>query len=204
MSAELIDAANKLLGETVPGVTDILRIGVSLAKTAEKIPGMKGSEKMDAVLVCLREILAGPIKEKLSAEELRILQTTVDTVIPVTITLMIDASRAGEFIKKNIPMGVFCTPCRVTIAKKAVAAVEAPVAPVAPAAPVAPVEVPEAPEAPATVKAPEAPATVKAPEAPEAPATVKAPEVPEAPATVKAPEVPLSETREPEQPEVAV
>ena len=40
MIAELKDAANKLVGETVPGVKEFLIIGLSLAKAAEKIPGL--------------------------------------------------------------------------------------------------------------------------------------------------------------------
>ena len=111
MSTELMVAANTLLGDTVPGARDLIKIGVSLAKTAEKIPGMKGAEKMDAVLSCLREILSGPIKAKLTAEEFQVLSTTIDTIVPTVITVMIDASRAGDFVKKTVSKKYRCVPC---------------------------------------------------------------------------------------------
>lgn len=125
MIAELRDAANKLVGETVPGVKEFLIIALSLAKAVEKIPGLKGDAKMDAVLACLREILAGPIKEKLSAEELAVLHNAVDNVIPTVIMLAIEASRAGDFIKKveGKAKAFFCVPC---FAKKAAPAAEVP------------------------------------------------------------------------------
>ena len=104
-------ATNTLLGDTVPGVRDLIKISVSLAKTAEKIPGMKGSEKMDAVLSCLREILNGPIKDKLTAEELQVLSATIDTTIPTVINELIDASRAGIFVKKVLSKKYLCVPC---------------------------------------------------------------------------------------------
>jgi hypothetical protein len=127
MIAELKDAANKLVGETVPGVKEFLIIGLSLAKAVEKIPGLKGNAKMDAVLACLREILAGPIKEKLSAEQLAELHNVVDNVIPTVIMLAIEASRAGDFIKKvgRKTKAFFCVPCF----SKKVPATEAVVAP---------------------------------------------------------------------------
>ena len=138
MSSDLVQAANKLLGDTVPGVKDILCIGISLAKTAEKIPGMKGSEKLDAVLSCLREILAGPIKEKLTTEELQALHTTVDTIIPTAIHLTVEASRAGDFVKKNISKSFLCVPCR----NKKTAVVAIPAIPVIPVVEVAPAPAP--------------------------------------------------------------
>jgi len=122
MSTELMIAANTLLGDTIPGAKDLIKIGVSLAKTAEKIPGMKGVEKMDAVLSCLREILNGPIKDKLSAEEFQVLSTTIDTMIPTIITVMIDASRAGDFVKKAVSKSYLCVPCAKNTALAPVAA----------------------------------------------------------------------------------
>jgi hypothetical protein len=123
MTTELTKVATKLMEGTTPGVSDILRIGVSLAKIVETIPGMKGAQKMEAVMTCIREILAGPIKDTLTAEELQALHTAVDTVLPTTITLLIDASRAGDFLKKNVPKGFLCVPC---FSAKAINAIDAP------------------------------------------------------------------------------
>lgn len=137
MAAELMKSANVLLEDTVPGVNDLISIGISLAACAEKLPGLKGREKMDLVLACLREILSGPVKDKLSPEELKVLNTAIDVIIPKTITLMIDASRAGSFAKKVTKKAFLCVPCVV----KKTAAAAAPSATVV-AAPAAVVDTP--------------------------------------------------------------
>lgn len=86
-----------------PSVQSVMRVAVALAQDVNRLPGLKGRERLELVQHILREALAVPaVKERVPAEVL----AAIDTVIPATLTLVVSASR-GEFSLKRPSVGCF-------------------------------------------------------------------------------------------------
>ena len=191
MSDALVALALKQIGADTPTAQSLLRLAVTLAQEANRLPGLKGRERLDLVLKALRETLANPvIRERLPAEAQKVLADVIETVVPETISLAVEASRGGFQLKKP---SVGCVArlgallCRTVAAAAGgqVAAVAGQMASaaevVAAAAPVAPVEEEKKEAAPEEKKETEPESSdAKAP-AETAPATVAEPAVAEAP-----------------------
>jgi phage baseplate assembly protein W len=78
-----------------------MRIAVTLAQEANKATGLPGRAKLDLVVHALRDLLATPVvAERLSPEVAATLRGLVDTVIPETISLVVEASRGAFSLKK--------------------------------------------------------------------------------------------------------
>jgi hypothetical protein len=88
-----------------------MRIGVALAQDVNRLPGLKGRERLELVQRILREALAAPsVKDRIPADVV----AAIDTIIPEALTLVVSASR-GEFLLKRPSSGclvgvaaVFC------------------------------------------------------------------------------------------------
>jgi hypothetical protein len=88
-----------------PDTQSLLRIAVALAQDVNRLPGLKGRERLELVQRVLREALAVPVvKERIPAEALVKLQETITTIIPEALTLVVGASR-GEFSLKRPSAG---------------------------------------------------------------------------------------------------
>lgn len=88
-----------------PDTQSLLRIAVALAQDVNRLPGLKGRERLELVQRVLREALALPVvKERIPAEVLAKLQETITTIIPEALTLVVGASR-GEFSLKRPSVG---------------------------------------------------------------------------------------------------
>lgn len=80
-----------------PDTQSLLRVAVALAQDVNRLPGLKGRERLELVQRVLREALAVPaVKDRIPAEFLSKLQETITTIIPEALTLVVGASR-GEF-----------------------------------------------------------------------------------------------------------
>jgi hypothetical protein len=104
LSTTLTQLALKELGADAPTTQSILRLSATLAAAVNRWPGLHGSQKAEAVLGALREVLElEAIRDKLSAEERAALRVVVDTVVPETLNLIVAAGR-GEFdLRKPTP-----------------------------------------------------------------------------------------------------
>lgn len=84
-----------------PTAQSLMRIAVTLAQEANKATGLPGRAKLDLVIHALRDLLAVPaVAERLSPEMAATLRGVVDTVIPETISLVVEASRGAFALKK--------------------------------------------------------------------------------------------------------
>lgn len=97
----LLQLAIAKLGADTPTAQSLLRLAVVLAQDANKLPGLKGKERLELVLSALRGMLEVPaVKEKIGADAEKVLKDVIDNVIPETITLVVEASRGGFTLKK--------------------------------------------------------------------------------------------------------
>lgn len=86
-----------------PSVQSVMRLAVALAQDVNRLPGLKGRERLELVQHILREALSAPaIKDRVPAD----VMTAIDTIIPATLTLVVGASR-GEFSLKRPSVGCF-------------------------------------------------------------------------------------------------
>jgi hypothetical protein len=84
-------------GAISPSTQSLMRVAVALAQDVNRLPGLKGRERLELVQRVLREALAVPaVKGRIPAEIVAVLQETITTIIPETLTLVVGASR-GEF-----------------------------------------------------------------------------------------------------------
>ena len=101
MADVLVALALKQIGADTPTAQSLLRLAVGLAQEANRLPGLKGRERLDLVLKALRETLATPvIRERLTPEAQKVLADVLETVVPETISLAVEASRGGFQLKK--------------------------------------------------------------------------------------------------------
>jgi hypothetical protein len=88
-----------------PSTQSLMRVAVALAQDINRLPNLKGRERLELVQRVLREALAVPaVKERIPADAMAALQETVTTIIPETLTLVVGASR-GEFSLKRPSAG---------------------------------------------------------------------------------------------------
>jgi hypothetical protein len=99
---ELVAQAVAALGGAMPpSVQGLMRVGVALAQDVNRLPGLKGRERLELVQRILREALAAPsVKDRVPAEVV----AAIDTIIPEALTLVVSASR-GEFSLKRPSVG---------------------------------------------------------------------------------------------------
>ena len=84
-----------------PTIQLLMRVGADLAQQVNKLPGMKGREKLELVQHLLREALRLPaVKEKISADVFPTLLSAIDDIIPEAITLIVSAGRGDFSFKK--------------------------------------------------------------------------------------------------------
>jgi hypothetical protein len=101
MADVLVALALKQIGAEIPTAPALLRLAVTLAQEANRLPGLKGRDRLDLVLKVLRETLATPvIRERLTPEAQKVLADVLETVVPETISLAVEASRGGFQLKK--------------------------------------------------------------------------------------------------------
>jgi hypothetical protein len=113
------------IGATNPTAQSLMRLAVTLAQDANKFQGIKGRERLDLVLKALREVLAAAaISQRIPPDVLKGLREVVETVIPETITLVVDASR-GSFDLKRPSVGCVAS-FAVLFCKSAAAVVGSP------------------------------------------------------------------------------
>jgi hypothetical protein len=97
----LLNSAVAHLGPAVPTAQSLMRIGVTLAQEVNRATDLPGRAKLDLVIHTLRDLLAVPaISDRLSPEMVGTLRNIVDTVIPETISLVVEASRGAFSLKK--------------------------------------------------------------------------------------------------------
>jgi hypothetical protein len=109
------------LGADAPTAQSLIRLAVALAQDANKFQGIKGRDRLDLVLKALREVLTTTaINQKIPPEVLKGLREVIDTIIPETITLVVDASR-GSFDLKRPSVG--CVASLLALFCKSAAAV---------------------------------------------------------------------------------
>lgn len=105
-------------GIATPSIQNVMKVGVALAQDVNRLPGLKGRERLELVQRILREALAAPtVKERVSVEVL----AAIDTIIPETLTLVVSASR-GEFSLKRPSAGCLAAVAAVFCRGVAVAA----------------------------------------------------------------------------------
>lgn len=105
MADELLKIALRELGADVPTTQSVLRIAVVLAEAANRLPRLAGREKLDLVLQTLRGVLATPaVRDRIPEEARAPLTLVIDTVVPETLTLVIEAGR-GRFDLKKPSLG---------------------------------------------------------------------------------------------------
>jgi hypothetical protein len=101
----LIQQALAAIGADVPTAQSLMRIAVALAQDVNKMPGLKGRERLDLVLKVLREVLATPaVADRIPADVKPVLDNVVAQIIPETLTLVVGASR-GEFSLQRPSVG---------------------------------------------------------------------------------------------------
>lgn len=101
MADDLLKIALRELGADVPTTQSVLRIAVVLAEAANRLPRLAGREKLDLVLQTLRGVLATPaVRDRIPEEARAPLSLVVDTVVPETLTLVIEAGRGRFDLKK--------------------------------------------------------------------------------------------------------
>jgi hypothetical protein len=88
-----------------PSTQSLMRVAVALAQDVNRLPNLKGRERLELVQRVLREALAVPtVKDRIPADVMSVLQETITTIIPETLTLVVGASR-GEFSLKRPSAG---------------------------------------------------------------------------------------------------
>lgn len=101
MATALAQQTVGALDAYVPTVQNVMQLAVALAQDVNKLPSLKGSERLEIVLEALREILATPaVAGKISGDNKAHIAHTVDTVIPELIALTVSASRGGIALRK--------------------------------------------------------------------------------------------------------
>lgn len=101
MADDLLKIALKELGADVPTTQSVLRIAVVLAEAANRLPRLAGREKLDLVLQTLRGVLATQaVRDRIPEEARAPLSLVIDTVVPETLTLVIEAGRGRFDLKK--------------------------------------------------------------------------------------------------------
>jgi hypothetical protein len=118
-SSPLIAKALELVGADVPSVTSLMAMAVKLAQEANKLPNLHGRERQAMVLGAIREVLRTPaVQEKVGgAEAVTSLLAAVDTILPETLTLVVNASRGAFQLQKpsaGCVMGLAAMFCRAT------------------------------------------------------------------------------------------
>jgi hypothetical protein len=116
-SSPLITKALELVGADVPSVTSLMAMAVKLAQEANKLPNLHGRERQAMVLGAIREVLRTPaVQEKVGgAEAVTSLLAAVDTILPETLTLVVNASRGAFQLQKpsaGCVMGLAAMFCR--------------------------------------------------------------------------------------------
>ena len=107
MSDVLVKLALEKLAGEVPSAATLLPIAVELAKAVNGRVDLKGAEKTALVQKALRELLEVPIvKEKLDDTVEAALKDCVEHIVPVTIMLIVSASR-GDLTFKKVQAGCF-------------------------------------------------------------------------------------------------
>lgn len=101
-SSPLAAKALELVGADVPSVTSLMTVAVKLAQDANKLPNLHGRERQALVLGAIREVLRTPaVQERAGgAEAVTALLATVDTILPETLTLVVNASRGAFQLQK--------------------------------------------------------------------------------------------------------
>lgn len=101
----LTQQALATLGADAPTAQSLMRLAVALAQDVNRLPGLKGRERLEIVLKILREVLATPaIASRIPTEIKPVLDNVVDQIIPETLTLVVGASR-GEFALQRPSVG---------------------------------------------------------------------------------------------------
>jgi hypothetical protein len=151
----LVASALEKIGVDTPTADSLLRIAVSLAAEVNNRRELSGEAKRNLVVSALREALSTPaVAERLSAETAATLRAVVDTAVPITLTLVIGASR-GEFASLRKPVAGCLTTLRRLLCRGSTAGVATSTAPSSAAAVVVPVDVPQPAPAAETSAAPE-------------------------------------------------
>jgi hypothetical protein len=147
MEALVAFAAAKVGGDEV-GMTRFLRLAVELAQEANRLPGLKGAQRLELVVGALRKVLELPeVKARVPEGSAAALEAAIETVVPGTIALVIEASRGGFVLKKP---SVGCVAALAAALCRRAAAAAPALAPVAAVAEAVAAAVPEEPsEAPA-------------------------------------------------------
>ena len=102
---QLLQIALREFGADVPTTQTVLRVAVLLAEAANRLPNLHGREKLDLVLQTLRGVLATPaVRDRIPEEARAPLTLVIDTVVPETLTLVIEAGR-GKFDLKKPSLG---------------------------------------------------------------------------------------------------
>jgi hypothetical protein len=80
-----------------PTPQDILRVAVQLAQEINKIPGLKGRERLEAVVSSLREaIQARGLPAAIQAQLIHV----VESIVPEALSMIVDASRGAYDLKR--------------------------------------------------------------------------------------------------------
>lgn len=128
MSDVLVKLALEKLAGEVPSAASLLPIAVELAKAVNGRADLKGAEKTALVQKALRELLETPsVKEKLDDTVEVALKDCVEHIVPVTIMLIVSASR-GDLTFKKVQAGCFSAIFSCITAAATRAAVPAPAA----------------------------------------------------------------------------
>jgi hypothetical protein len=132
MAEQYVHLALSKIGADTPTTQVLLRVGVDIAQAVSKAKNLKGAEKMVIVQQTLRNVLdVQAIKEKLSAEDIIQLNTVINDIIPLSITLVIEAGRGQYDFKKpsiSCALGFFCKGLAATAVAVPVPAPSEPVA----------------------------------------------------------------------------
>jgi hypothetical protein len=129
MSDVLVKLALEKLAGEVPSAASLLPIAVELAKAVNGRADLKGAEKTALVQKALRELLETPsVKEKLDDTVEVALKDCVEHIVPVTIMLIVSASR-GDLTFKKVQAGCFSAIFSCITAAATRAAVPAPAVP---------------------------------------------------------------------------
>jgi hypothetical protein len=108
----------KVLGGKAWSVDIVLLVGAELAQIVNKMPGKKGSEKAELVCQTILKMLDGAVKVETEREgestekektiaQLEECKKIVTTLLPVTLTLLVAASRGKIALQKVKTEGCF-------------------------------------------------------------------------------------------------
>ncbi len=101
MADALLQSVIQRFSISQPTVQLLMRVGADLAQQVNRLPGMKGREKLELVQHILREALRFPaVKEKIPADLFSALLSAVEDIIPEAITLIVSAGRGDFSFKK--------------------------------------------------------------------------------------------------------